>query len=60
MVIRDGKIANYHPCPPTPWNGSVRDSYGTPGPYKDAVLWLDLKILVLTLPRLLGDRSTIR
>ena len=26
MVIRDGKIANYHPYPPTPWNGSVRDT----------------------------------
>jgi hydrogenase large subunit len=38
MVIRDGKIANYHPYPPTPWNASVRDSYGTPGPYEDAVL----------------------
>jgi hydrogenase large subunit len=37
MVIRDGRIANYHPYPPTPWNGSVRDSYGTPGPYEDAV-----------------------
>jgi hydrogenase large subunit len=37
MVIRDGKIANYHPYPPTPWNGSVRDSYGTAGPYEDAV-----------------------
>src|SRR5213595_1667861 len=37
MVIRDGKIANYHPYPPTPWNGSVRDVYGTPGPYEDAV-----------------------
>ncbi len=37
MVIRGGKIANYHPYPPTPWNGSVRDSYGTPGPYEDAV-----------------------
>jgi hydrogenase large subunit len=37
MVIRDGKIANYHPYPPTPWNGSVRDPYGTPGPYEDAV-----------------------
>ncbi|XMN04978.1 nickel-dependent hydrogenase large subunit [Streptomyces griseobrunneus] len=37
MVIRDRKIANYHPYPPTPWNGSVRDSYGTPGPYEDAV-----------------------
>jgi hydrogenase large subunit len=37
MVIRDGKIANYHPYPPTPWNASVRDEYGTPGPYEDAV-----------------------
>ncbi|MFI6600137.1 nickel-dependent hydrogenase large subunit [Nonomuraea sp. NPDC050536] len=37
MVIRDGKIANYHPYPPTPWNASTRDSYGTPGPYEDAV-----------------------
>jgi hydrogenase large subunit len=37
MVIRDGKIANYHPYPPTPWNASPRDSYGTPGPYEDAV-----------------------
>src|SRR5215216_6292711 len=37
MVIRSGKIANYHPYPPTPWNGSVRDVYGTPGPYEDAV-----------------------
>jgi len=37
MVIRDGKIANYHPYPPTPWNGSVRDIFGTPGPYEDAV-----------------------
>ncbi len=37
MVVRDGKIANYHPYPPTPWNGSVRDTYGTPGPYEDAV-----------------------
>ena len=36
-MIRDGKIANYHPYPPTPWNGSPRDSYGTPGPYEDAV-----------------------
>ena len=31
MVIRDGKIANYHPYPPTPWNANPRDSYGTPG-----------------------------
>ena len=37
MVIRNGKIANYHPYPPTPWNGSPRDSFGTPGPYEDAV-----------------------
>jgi hydrogenase large subunit len=37
MVVRDGKIANYHPYPPTPWNGSVRDKFGTPGPYEDAV-----------------------
>jgi hydrogenase large subunit len=37
MVIEDGKIANYHPYPPTPWNGSVRDVYGTPGPYEDSV-----------------------
>jgi len=37
LVIRDGKIANYHPYPPTPWNGSPRDFYGTPGPYEDAV-----------------------
>jgi hydrogenase large subunit len=37
MVIRDGKIANYHPWPPTPWNGNPRDKYGTPGPYEDAV-----------------------
>ncbi|GAC1538796.1 MAG: nickel-dependent hydrogenase large subunit [Candidatus Velthaea sp.] len=37
MVIEDGKIANYHPWPPTPWNGNPRDQYGTPGPYEDAV-----------------------
>ena len=37
VVIRDGKIANYHPYPPTPWNASPRDFYGTPGPYEDAV-----------------------
>ncbi len=37
LVIRDGKVANYHPYPPTPWNASPRDSYGTPGPYEDAV-----------------------
>ena len=37
MVIRKGKIANYHPNPPTPWNANPRDIYGTPGPYEDAV-----------------------
>jgi hydrogenase large subunit len=37
VVIRDGKIANYHPYPPTPWNANPRDVYGTPGPYEDAV-----------------------
>src|SRR5205085_705530 len=37
VVIRDGKIANYHPYPPTPWNASPRDVDGTPGPYEDAV-----------------------
>ena len=37
VVIRRGKIANYHPYPPTPWNASPRDSLGTPGPYEDAV-----------------------
>jgi hydrogenase large subunit len=37
MIIRDGKIANYHPWPPTPWNANPRDEYGTPGPYEDAV-----------------------
>jgi hydrogenase large subunit len=37
VVIRNGKIANYHPYPPTPWNASPRDVYGTPGPYEDAI-----------------------
>ena len=37
VVIRDGKIANYHPYPPTCWNASPRDSDGTPGPYEDAI-----------------------
>ena len=37
LVIRKGKVANYHPYPPTPWNASPRDSNGTPGPYEDAV-----------------------
>jgi hydrogenase large subunit len=42
LVIRDGKIANYHPYPPTPWNASPRDHYGTPGPYEDAVQGMPL------------------
>jgi hydrogenase large subunit len=42
LVIRDGKIANYHPYPPTPWNGSPTDSYGTPGPYEDAVMGMPI------------------
>ncbi len=42
LVIKDSKIANYHPYPPTPWNASPRDSYGTPGPYEDAVQGLHL------------------
>ncbi|MEU6407126.1 nickel-dependent hydrogenase large subunit, partial [Streptomyces sp. NPDC046985] len=37
LVIKDRKIANYHPYPPTPWNASPRDTHGTPGPYEDAV-----------------------
>ena len=37
MVIRRGRIANYHPYPPTCWNASPRDSFGTAGPYEDAV-----------------------
>ena len=37
MVIKDGRIANYQPYPPTPWNASPRDSFGTAGPYEDAV-----------------------
>jgi hydrogenase large subunit len=42
LVIRDGKIANYHPYPPTPWNASPRDSFGQPGPYEDAVQGLKI------------------
>ncbi|AKU90140.1 nickel-dependent hydrogenase large subunit [Vulgatibacter incomptus] len=42
LVIKDKKIANYHPYPPTPWNASPRDSYGTPGPYEDAVQGLPI------------------
>jgi hydrogenase large subunit len=37
LVIREGRIANYHPYPPTAWNASPRDSFGTPGPYEDAI-----------------------
>jgi hydrogenase large subunit len=37
MVIRDGRIANYHPYPPTCWNASPRDSFGVAGPYEDAI-----------------------
>ncbi|HEX5445256.1 MAG TPA: nickel-dependent hydrogenase large subunit [Pirellulales bacterium] len=37
VVIRNGKIANYHPYPPTCWNASPRDSSGVPGPYEDAI-----------------------
>ncbi len=42
LVIKDKKIANYHPYPPTPWNASPRDIYGTPGPYEDAVQGLPI------------------
>jgi hydrogenase large subunit len=42
VVIKGGKIANYHPYPPTPWNASPRDAYGTPGPYEDAVQGLPI------------------
>jgi hydrogenase large subunit len=37
LVIRDGKIANYQPWPPTCWNGNPRDFEGRLGPYEDAV-----------------------
>ena len=37
MIIEDGKVANYQMFPPTPWNASPRDSYGTPGPYEDSI-----------------------
>ena len=37
LVIKGGKIANYHRYPPTPWNGTPRDRFGTPGSYEDAV-----------------------
>lgn len=37
VVIKDKKIANYHPYPPTPWNASPTDSNGVAGPYEDAI-----------------------
>ena len=37
VVIRKGRIANYHPYPPTSWNASPRDSFGVAGPYEDAI-----------------------
>ena len=37
VVIRNGRIANYHPYPPTSWNASPRDSFGVAGPYEDAI-----------------------
>jgi hydrogenase large subunit len=33
MVIRDGKIANYHPYPPTPWN-ATRGTATAPRPVR--------------------------
>ncbi|HJV33684.1 nickel-dependent hydrogenase large subunit [Geomonas sp.] len=38
LVIRDGKIANYHPYPPTCWNASPTSSDGVAGPMEDAVM----------------------
>ena len=43
LVIRDGKIANYHPYPPTPWNGSPRDATGPPGPTRTRCRTADLR-----------------
>jgi hydrogenase large subunit len=37
LVIRDHKIANYHPYPPTCWNASPTDSHGVRGPMEEAV-----------------------
>ena len=34
MVIREGKIANYQPYPPTPWNGNPRDVPRDAGPLR--------------------------
>jgi hypothetical protein len=37
LCDRDGKIANYHPYPPTPWNAKpARHRTAPPGPYEDA------------------------
>ncbi|MBJ6723105.1 nickel-dependent hydrogenase large subunit [Geomesophilobacter sediminis] len=38
LVIRDKKIANYHPYPPTCWNASPTDSNGIAGPMEDAIV----------------------
>ena len=37
LVIREGKIANYHPYPPTPGTDRRRTPTERPGPYEDAV-----------------------
>ena len=37
LVIRNGKIANYHPYPPTPWNASPTDENGVSGAFEDAI-----------------------
>ncbi len=37
LVIREGKIANYHPYPPTCWNASPTDTAGVLGPMEEAV-----------------------
>ena len=34
VVIRDGKIANYHPYPPTPWNANPARRLRNPGPVR--------------------------
>ncbi|MBN1372344.1 MAG: nickel-dependent hydrogenase large subunit [Anaerolineaceae bacterium] len=36
--IKDGKIANYQAIVPSTWNGSPRDSSGTPGAYEAALV----------------------
>lgn len=37
LVIRQGRIANYHPYPPILRNARPRDSLGIPGRYEDAI-----------------------